>query len=89
MSLSLSAYDSSKSSQNAGLIMAEGCKINQSLTALGRVITALGKGQNREHVPYRDSTLTMILKESLGGNSKTAMLACISPEACNIEEILR
>ncbi len=71
--------------------MVEGCKINQSLTALGRVITALGKGkgQNREHIPYRDSTLTMILKESLGGNSKTAMLACISPEACNIEETLR
>ncbi len=71
--------------------MVEGCKINQSLTALERVITALGtgKGQNREHIPYRDSTLTMILKESLGGNSKTAILACVSPESCNIEETLR
>ncbi len=80
-----------KSSQNVRSRMIEGCKINQSLTALGRVITALGKGkgQNREHIPYRDSTLTMILKESLGGNSKTAMLACISPESRDIEETLR
>ncbi|KAK3082004.1 hypothetical protein LTS18_008719 [Coniosporium uncinatum] len=74
-----------------GARLKEGSQINQSLTTLGRVIAALadpkrqeaartGKGNKRlEVVPYRDSVLTWLLKDSLGGNSKTAMVACISP----------
>ncbi|KIR42439.1 kinesin [Cryptococcus deuterogattii 99/473] len=66
-----------------GTRLKEGANINKSLTTLGKVIAALAQaGQNKrkkeEHVPYRDSVLTWLLKESLGGNSKTAMIAAIS-----------
>jgi kinesin family protein 1 len=63
----------------------EGSNINKSLTTLGKVIAALaqasdakGKKKKDDFVPYRDSILTWLLKESLGGNSKTAMIAAIS-----------
>nr|XP_018259742.1 kinesin [Kwoniella dejecticola CBS 10117]OBR81900.1 kinesin [Kwoniella dejecticola CBS 10117] len=71
-----------------GTRLKEGANINKSLTTLGKVIAALaqasadhGKGKKRkdDFVPYRDSVLTWLLKESLGGNSKTAMIAAISP----------
>ncbi|BEI81426.1 hypothetical protein CcaverHIS002_0205860 [Cutaneotrichosporon cavernicola] len=69
-----------------GTRLKEGANINKSLTTLGKVIAALanaseGKGRKKkeEFVPYRDSVLTWLLKESLGGNSKTAMIAAISP----------
>ncbi|OLL22387.1 Kinesin-related protein 1 [Neolecta irregularis DAH-3] len=65
-----------------GIRLKEGSNINKSLTTLGRVIASLAENDNRKKrdvVPYRDSTLTYILKDSLGGNSKTAMVACISP----------
>ncbi|GAA6005007.1 hypothetical protein JCM11491_002305 [Sporobolomyces phaffii] len=71
-----------------GTRLKEGALINKSLTTLGRVIAALaaasggsGKDAKRaaEKVPYRDSVLTWLLKDSLGGNSKTAMIAAISP----------
>lgn len=71
-----------------GTRLKEGALINKSLTTLGRVIAALasasqetGKGGKAagEKVPYRDSVLTWLLKDSLGGNSKTAMVAAISP----------
>ncbi|GLD94070.1 hypothetical protein PINS_up002681 [Pythium insidiosum] len=55
--------------------------INKSLTTLGRVIAALTTRSANERVPYRDSTLTWLLKESLGGNAKTTMLAMVSPAA--------
>mmetsp|Transcript_3747 Transcript_3747/g.5684 ORF Transcript_3747/g.5684 Transcript_3747/m.5684 type:complete len:1075 (+) Transcript_3747:68-3292(+) len=54
-------------------------KINQSLSALGNVIAALTDTKGRQHVPYRDSKLTRILEDSLGGNCKTTMMAMISP----------
>jgi WD40 repeat protein len=58
----------------------EGIDINSGLLALGNVISALGDVAKRgSHVPYRDSKLTRILQDSLGGNSKTVMIACISP----------
>lgn len=57
----------------------EGSNINKSLTTLGRVIAILSSGNSKSVIPYRDSTLTWLLKDSLGGNSKTAMIACISP----------
>lgn len=77
-----------------GQRLKEGSTINKSLTCLGRVINALAKANTsqvsekpeKSLIPYRDSTLTWILKESLGGNSKTAMIACISP--CDYEETL-
>uniref|UniRef100_A0A452SQG9 Kinesin-like protein unc-104 n=1 Tax=Ursus americanus TaxID=9643 RepID=A0A452SQG9_URSAM len=71
----------------AGDRLKEGSNINKSLTTLGLVISALadqsaGKNKNK-FVPYRDSVLTWLLKDSLGGNSKTAMVATVSPAADN------
>ncbi|XP_066498896.1 kinesin-like protein KIF13A isoform X2 [Hoplias malabaricus] len=76
----------------AGERLKEGSNINKSLTTLGCVISALadqsaGKGKNK-FVPYRDSVLTWLLKDNLGGNSKTAMIATVSPAADNYEETL-
>jgi len=71
--------------------MKEGAQINKSLSTLGRVIQALSKsdaGCENAHVPFRDSLLTWLLKESLGGNAKTTMLACLSPSTVNFEESL-
>ncbi|KAK9446765.1 P-loop containing nucleoside triphosphate hydrolase protein [Limtongia smithiae] len=67
-----------------GTRLREGANINKSLTTLGRVISiladsALSPTATKTVVPYRDSTLTWLLKDSLGGNSKTAMIACVSP----------
>uniref|UniRef100_A0A4W6DM84 Kinesin family member 13A n=1 Tax=Lates calcarifer TaxID=8187 RepID=A0A4W6DM84_LATCA len=76
----------------AGERLKEGSNINKSLTTLGCVISALadqsaGKGKGK-FVPYRDSVLTWLLKDNLGGNSKTAMIATVSPAADNYEETL-
>ncbi|RXM34141.1 Kinesin-like protein KIF13A [Acipenser ruthenus] len=76
----------------AGERLKEGSNINKSLTTLGLVISALadqsaGKGKTK-FVPYRDSVLTWLLKDNLGGNSKTAMIATVSPAADNYEETL-
>ena len=60
--------------------------INQSLLTLGRVITSLV--ENTPHIPYRESKLTRLLKDSLGGHTKTSIIATISPAACNLEETL-
>ena len=76
-----------------GARLKEGAEINRSLSTLGRVIAALadlstGKKKNASMVPYRDSVLTWLLKDSLGGNSMTAMIAAISPADINFEETL-
>ncbi|CAO1400372.1 unnamed protein product [Diamesa serratosioi] len=65
----------------------EATKINLSLSALGNVISALVDGKTK-HIPYRDSKLTRLLQDSLGGNTKTLMIACISPADYNYEETL-
>lgn len=65
----------------------EATRINLSLSALGNVISALVDGKIK-HIPYRDSKLTRLLQDSLGGNSRTLMIACISPGANNYEETL-
>lgn len=72
---------------SSGTRLKEASKINLSLSALGNVISALvdGKGQ---HIPYRDSKLTRLLQDSLGGNSKTLMVANIGPASYNYEESL-
>ena len=65
----------------------ESTKINLSLSALGNVISALVDGRH-SHVPYRDSQLTRMLQDSLGGNAKTVMVANIGPADYNYEETL-
>ncbi|KAK7910854.1 Kinesin [Apiospora marii] len=83
----LAGSERAKSTEATGARLREGSNINKSLTTLGRVIAALadpkqgrssGK-RSKDIVPYRDSILTWLLKDSLGGNSKTAMIACIAP----------
>ncbi|EGR30958.1 kif4a protein, putative [Ichthyophthirius multifiliis] len=74
----------------SGCTLKEGININMGLLCLGQVIFALTeqkKGQ-KIHVPYRDSKLTRILQDSLGGNSNTLMIACVSPAESNVEESL-
>jgi len=66
----------------------EGASINVSLSALGRVISALAEAKKTAHIPYRDSVLTWLLCQALGGNAKTFMIAAISPSADNFEESL-
>ncbi|CAH6787720.1 kinesin-like protein KIF14 [Phodopus roborovskii] len=75
---------------SSGERLKEGVSINKSLLTLGKVISALSDRANgkRVFIPYRESVLTWLLKESLGGNSKTAMIATVSPAASNIEETL-
>lgn len=65
----------------------EATKINLSLSALGNVISALVDSRCK-HIPYRDSKLTRLLQDSLGGNTKTLMVACLSPADNNYDESL-
>ena len=67
--------------------MKEATSINLSLSALGNVISALVEGKS-QHIPYRDSKLTRLLQDSLGGNTKTVMIAAISPADYNFDETL-
>jgi kinesin family protein 5 len=69
----------------SGQTLEEAKKINKSLTSLGMVINALSDGKS-SHIPYRDSKLTRILQESLGGNSRTTLIINCSPSAYNYEE---
>jgi len=71
----------------SGQTLEEAKKINKSLSTLGMVINALTDGKS-SHVPYRDSKLTRILQESLGGNSRTTLIVNCSPAAYNAEETL-
>jgi kinesin family member 1 len=82
-----------KESGVSGIHLKEAVDINTSLTTLGRVISALAKysnepSQSQCFVPFRDSVLTWLLKDSLGGNSKTVMIAAISPASISYEETL-
>lgn len=85
----LAGSERAKATEATGARLREGSNINKSLTTLGRVIAALAsdsaiqtprsRKRPKDIVPYRDSILTWLLKDSLGGNSKTAMIACIAP----------
>ncbi|XP_030062914.1 kinesin-like protein KIF14 isoform X2 [Microcaecilia unicolor] len=78
-------------SQARGQQLKEGVSINKSLLTLGKVISALSENsqtRRKTFVPYRESVLTWLLKESLGGNSKTAMIATVSPADSSVEESL-
>ena len=86
----LAGSERSKKTKTTGQRFKEGVKINQGLLALGNVISALGGGSGSTggYISYRDSKLTRLLQDSLGGNSFTLMIACVSPADYNIEETL-
>ena len=69
-----------------GATLREGISINKGLLALGNVISALTSGPAGSHVPYRDSKLTRLLQDALGGTSHTVMVACVSPSDSEMEE---
>ncbi|KAK4796179.1 hypothetical protein SAY86_028505 [Trapa natans] len=87
----LAGSERAKRTGSDGVRFKEGVHINKGLLALGNVISALGDEKKRKegvHVSYRDSKLTRLLQDSLGGNSRTVMIACISPADINTEETL-
>ncbi|XP_078740661.1 LOW QUALITY PROTEIN: chromosome-associated kinesin KIF4-like, partial [Lampetra fluviatilis] len=87
----LAGSERAKRTKAVGDRLREGININRSLLALGNVISALGEegaAWRAHHVPYRDSLLTRLLQDSLGGNSLTLMVACISSADSNLEETL-
>ena len=83
----LAGSEMARKSQAAGLQLEEAKNINRSLSALGQVINAL-TDEKKVHIPYRDSKLTRMLQDSLGGNTKTALIVTISASAENASETL-
>lgn len=81
----LAGSERASKTENRGDRLKEGANINRSLLALGNCITALAEGR-RSHVPFRDSKMTRLLKDSLGGNCRTVMIANISPSHRTYEE---
>ena len=73
-------------SQSTGQRLTEAMAINSSLSALGKVVMSLQQDQSAQHVPYRDSKLTRILQNSLGGNSFTVLLAAVHPREEDVDE---
>jgi hypothetical protein len=90
--IDLAGSERANSTGATGARLKEGSAINLSLTALGNVISALaansGDGKKKKKVPYRDSALTMLLQNSLGGNARTIMIAAVSPADVNHDETL-
>lgn len=92
----LAGSERANATEATGDRLKEGAHINKSLVSLGSVISALAeqstgsmqKNNPKKYIPYRDSVLTWLLKDSLGGNSKTIMIAAISPADCNYNETL-
>ena len=82
--IDLAGSERADSTGATGARLKEGSSINQSLSSLGNVINALST--HSAHIPYRDSKLTYLLSDSLGGNSLTLVLACLSPLAASYEE---
>ncbi len=84
----LAGSERAANTQNRGVRLIEGANINRSLLALGNCINALGEKNKGNFVPYRDSKLTRLLKDSLGGNCRTVMIANISSAESSFEETL-
>ncbi|KAM3822618.1 chromosome-associated kinesin KIF4A [Vipera latastei] len=85
----LAGSERQKKTKAEGDRLREGININKGLLCLGNVISALGDDTKKgTFVPYRDSKLTRLLQDSLGGNSHTLMIACVSPADSNLEETL-
>ena len=78
-----------KETHSSGGMIKETGNINKSLFVLGKVISSLtDKKNNNQHIPYRDSKLTMLLMDSIGGSAKTLMIACVSPSATYSDETM-
>ncbi|XP_036197984.1 kinesin-like protein KIF19 [Myotis myotis] len=84
--IDLAGSERASQTQNRGQRMKEGAHINRSLLALGNCINALSDRGSNKYINYRDSKLTRLLKDSLGGNSRTVMIAHISPASSAFEE---
>ncbi|NWZ92759.1 KI18A protein, partial [Nesospiza acunhae] len=79
--IDLAGSERAKATSAKGARFVEGTNINRSLLALGNVINALADPKSKKHIPYRNSKLTRLLKDSLGGNCRTIMIAAISPSS--------
>jgi kinesin family member 18/19 len=87
--IDLAGSERASATKNQGERLVEGANINKSLLALGNCINALGNHSRKPgHVPYRNSKLTHLLKDSLGGNCHTVMIANVSPSAAHYEDTL-
>ena len=84
--IDLAGSERASATKNRGERLQEGANINKSLLALGSCINALCDPRKRNHVPYRNSKLTRLLKFSLGGNCKTVMIVCVSPSSQHFDE---
>ncbi|GAB1211448.1 hypothetical protein ATERTT37_000563 [Aspergillus terreus] len=84
--IDLAGSERASATKNRGERLFEGANINKSLLALGSCINALCDPRKRNHVPYRNSKLTRLLKFSLGGNCKTVMIVCVSPSSQHFDE---
>jgi len=84
--IDLAGSERASVTKNRGDRLLEGANINKSLLALGSCINALCDFRKNNHVPYRNSKLTRLLKFSLGGNCKTVMIVCVSPSSAHFDE---
>ena len=84
--IDLAGSERASATKNRGERLLEGANINRSLLALGSCINALCDPRQKNHVPYRNSKLTRLLKFSLGGNCKTVMVVCVSPSSQHFDE---
>jgi kinesin family protein 4/21/27 len=86
--IDLAGSERIKKSGSIGDCFKESVSINFGLLALSKVIMALSENNTKVHIPYRDSKLTKVLKDSLNGSSITLIIACVSPSDCNYEETI-
>lgn len=84
--IDLAGSERASATKNRGDRLMEGANINKSLLALGSCINALCDPRRKNHVPYRNSKLTRLLKFSLGGNCRTVMIVCVSPSSQHFDE---
>ncbi|KAF9732419.1 hypothetical protein PMIN02_005754 [Paraphaeosphaeria minitans] len=84
--IDLAGSERASVTKNRGERLIEGANINKSLLALGSCINALCDPRKRNHIPYRNSKLTRLLKFSLGGNCRTVMIVCVSPSSAHFDE---
>lgn len=84
--IDLAGSERASATKNRGERLLEGANINKSLLSLGSCINALCDPRKKNHVPYRNSKLTRLLKFSLGGNCRTVMIVCVSPNSAHFDE---
>ena len=85
----LAGSERASKTDNTGQRLKEGANINRSLLALGNCITALADKNRKGHVPFRDSKMTRLLKDSLGGNCRTVRIAANVSECMLIDSLIR